>query len=178
MIKGLMALFTTGIIFNPMVLLGVVTGFFAIARLDEEQIKELFFDYHLYLLVLLISAVYSFVFKKVYKDGGVTPDYVVMTFSALLGVVKFAFAAGMAMAFVMMLSFLLNRNIKIAADCIRLGNAAAVVKQDFHSLLLQINAVFNKAHLHLLDSQSILADCAEFRHSFSPEFQDNSYYST
>ena len=105
MIKGLMALFTTGIIFNPMVLLGVVTGFFAIARLNEEQIKELFFDYHLYLLVLLISAVYSFVFKKVYKDDGLTPDYAAMTFGTLLGVVKFAFAAGMAMAFVMMLSF-------------------------------------------------------------------------
>lgn len=105
MIKGLMALFTTGVIFNPLVLLGVATGLFAMARLTDGQIKDLFFDYHLYLLVLLISVVYSFVFKKVYKDDGITPDYAAMTFSSLLGVVKFVFAAGMAIAFVMMLSF-------------------------------------------------------------------------
>ena len=105
MIKGLMALFTTGIIFNPLVLLGVATGLFAMARLTNEQIKDLFFDYHLYLLVLLVSAVYSFIFKKVYKDDGITPDYAAMAFSTLLGILKFAFAAGMSMAFVMMLSF-------------------------------------------------------------------------
>lgn len=105
MIKGLMALFTTGIIFNPMVLLGVAVGFFAMARLNAAQIKELFLDWHLYLLVLLLSALYSFLFKRVYKDDGLTPDNTAMVFATVLGVVKFAFAAAMAMAFVEMLSF-------------------------------------------------------------------------
>ena len=50
----------------------------------------------------------------------------------------------------------------MAADGVRLRNAAAVVEQDFYRLLLQVDTVFNKAHLHLLDSQGILTDCAEF----------------
>lgn len=105
MIKGLLSLFSSGIIFQPMVLLGIVVGFYAMFGMKAEQIEELFVNYHLYLLVLFISAGYVFGFKRVYKDDGISPDYGVMIFSSVMGVVKFVFAAVMAMSFVSFFSF-------------------------------------------------------------------------
>ena len=39
MIKGILALFKTGVIFNPFVLTGVLCGFVLVARLDAEGIS-------------------------------------------------------------------------------------------------------------------------------------------
>ena len=67
MIKGIISLFTSGAIFNPMVLLGILLGVLCDVGLSGEEIKELFTDYNLYLLALLVSGLYIFGFKKVYN---------------------------------------------------------------------------------------------------------------
>lgn len=105
MIKGILSLFTSGAIFNPMILLGIALGIFSMAVLTDVEIKKLFTDYHLYILVLLLSAGYVFFLKPVYKDGGKAPDYAAMIWATVLGVLKFTMSALLAMSFVFMLSF-------------------------------------------------------------------------
>ena len=105
MFKGLVALFTSGAIFNPMVLLGVALGIFAMIKLDAEAIRSLALDYHLYLLALLISAAYVFVFKRIYKEGGINLDYAAMAFASVAGVLKFALAFVLTLSFIVLVSF-------------------------------------------------------------------------
>lgn len=105
MIKGIMALFTSGAILNPMVLLGIFLAIYCMIRMDAEQMRELFGDYHLYALAALISFAHVFLFKKVYKDDGVNLDYTAMIFAGLGGIVKFVLACGLTISFIIMLSF-------------------------------------------------------------------------
>lgn len=105
MFKGIAALFTTGIIFNPMVLLGIILGFYCSFSLKSDAVTELYHDYHFYLLVLLISTVYVVLFKKVYKEDGMTLDAPRMALRVIGGVVKFVFASLLTISFVFMLSF-------------------------------------------------------------------------
>lgn len=105
MIKGIMALFSSGIIFNPMVLGGIGFAVFCMIKFDAEQMRELFADYNLYALVAFISFGYTFAFKKIYKEGGVSLDYTAMILYALAGIAKFVLACGLMISFVIMLSF-------------------------------------------------------------------------
>ncbi len=105
MIKGLISLFTSGIIFNPLVLLGVVFGVFCMVTKEAVDISAIFKDYHLYLFILFVSVIYIFSFKKVYKDDGDTLDWGIMVFQSIWGVVKFTLSSLLTMAFVVMLSF-------------------------------------------------------------------------
>ena len=88
-----------------MVLFGVVFGVFAEISWEAEKIYALLKDYHFYLLIWLISGIYAFVFKRIYKDGGIDPDYMAMFFASITGVLKFILAFVLAISFVMMISF-------------------------------------------------------------------------
>lgn len=105
MIKGIISLFTSGAIFNPMVLLGILLGVLCDVGLSGEEIKELFTDYNLYLLALLVSGLYIFGFKKVYKEGCIDLDYPQMIFQIVWGVVKFTISALLTISFIEMLKF-------------------------------------------------------------------------
>ena len=105
MIKGIISLFTSGAIFNPMVLLGIFLAIFAMIKMTPAEMEALFKNYHLYLLVLLISFVYTFTMKKVYKDNGTDLDFTAMALGVLGGVLKFVLACFLMIAFVVMLSF-------------------------------------------------------------------------
>lgn len=105
MIKGIISLFTSGAIFNPMVLLGILLGVLCDVGLSGEEIKELFTDYNLYLLALLVSGLYIFGFKKVYKEDGIDLDYPPMIFQIVWGVVKFTISALLTISFIEMLKF-------------------------------------------------------------------------
>ena len=59
MFKGLKALFTSGAIWNPMVLTGVVFGLWLGIKFDGEQISEIYQNYRLYLLALIVAAGFS-----------------------------------------------------------------------------------------------------------------------
>jgi len=75
MIKGILALFTSGLIFNPMVLLGIITGFTAMITLEGERLRAFYTNYHLYLLMLLIAGLYVWFFKRTYYRGGTDTDW-------------------------------------------------------------------------------------------------------
>ena len=105
MIKGIVALFTSGAIFNPMVLLGIICGIGAMVRLDEEAIRALVTNYHFYLLIALVSFGYALGFHKEYKEGGIDVDYVATVFTAVWGIAKFILAFALSMSFVVMISF-------------------------------------------------------------------------
>ena len=69
MFKGLWALFASGLIFNPALLLGAFTGIIAYIALDSEHLKILYTDYHLYILFLLLSCLYVYFFQKTLQDN-------------------------------------------------------------------------------------------------------------
>ncbi len=105
MIKGIVALFTSGVIFSPMVLLGIFLAVYCMMRMDAEQMRALFMDYRLYVWVAFISFVHVFLFKKIYKDDGVSHDYVAMIISVLGGIIKFVLACSLMISFIVLLSF-------------------------------------------------------------------------
>lgn len=105
MIKGILALFRSGLIFNPMVLLGILTGFTAMGTLEDEQLHQFYTNYHLYLLMFLVAGIYVYIFKRTYYKGGVITDWQAtiqtMVSHFLMLVVSFIFS----MLFVMVMSF-------------------------------------------------------------------------
>ena len=68
MLKGLWALFTTGLIFNPMVWGGALIGILGYVFLDSTQLKILYAGYHIYLLFLVFSATYVYLAKPTLTD--------------------------------------------------------------------------------------------------------------
>ena len=71
MIKGILALFRSGLILNPMVLLGILTGFTAMGTLEGEQLRQFYTNYHLYLLMFLVAGIYVYIFKRTYRRAGI-----------------------------------------------------------------------------------------------------------
>ncbi|MBE6451647.1 MAG: hypothetical protein E7016_06770 [Alphaproteobacteria bacterium] len=105
MIKGILALFRSGLIFNPMVLLGVLTGFVCMATLEDDKLKALYTNYNFYILMFLVAAAYVYFFKCVYFQGGYRVDWK-ETILSMIGhfcmlVLSFIFS----MLFVMVVSF-------------------------------------------------------------------------
>ena len=103
MIKGILALFRTGIIFDPFVLFGIVMGFVASLSPNKEAIEIIYKQNSFYLLILLIAFLYHYFLKKVYKEDGYTLDYVRMTLNILLSLVKFVVSCALSIVFVLML---------------------------------------------------------------------------
>ena len=100
MLKGFLALFTTGIIFNPAVLLGGLTGVASYVFLDGEQLKTVYAHYHIYLLFFIFSAGYVYFFRPVLKDNARDTDWKA-TFSATFKetiLMSFSFVCGMLLA--------------------------------------------------------------------------------
>lgn len=70
MIRGIIALFTSGILLKPMVLLGIIGCICLHYTVDEDKIADCFFNQNLYLICLLISLIYTCIFCRVYYTGG------------------------------------------------------------------------------------------------------------
>lgn len=105
MIKGLMALFTSGIIFRLPVLVGVVIGVVMMFTLSDEQIMAVFHNPLLYCAGLLISIFYAFVIKRVYHKGGSTVDWRATTYSVFGHFVSYVMAVIFSCLFVFTVSF-------------------------------------------------------------------------
>lgn len=105
MIKGLIALFSSGIIFRLPVLAGVIIGIFMMFMLSDEQIMAVFHNPLLYIAGLLISAFYAFVVKRVYHKGGSTVDWRATTYSIFGHFVSYVMAVVFSCLFVFTISF-------------------------------------------------------------------------
>ena len=106
MLKGIVALFTSGAIFDPFVLFGIFMGFFAAFSSHPETIETLYRQSSFYLLLLLLAFLYNYFVKKVFKEDGVTPDYGRLFWNVIASVAKFIFSAVLSYVFVLIfLSF-------------------------------------------------------------------------
>ena len=100
MLKGLLALFTTGLIFNPAILVGALSGILAYIFLDSEHLKMLYTNYHLYLLFLLICALYTYFARPTLKDNLIDTDFKATSKDAVkhFFLMSFSFIMGMLFA--------------------------------------------------------------------------------
>ena len=67
--KGLISLFTSGAIFTPQVLCGVLLGFIFGFKLEIEQIMQIYASPEYYIMVFSAVGIYVFLFKRVSKDA-------------------------------------------------------------------------------------------------------------
>lgn len=100
MIKGFLALFTTGLIFKPMLLLGGIIGITSYIMLDGESLKLLYTNWQLYALFFIISCLYVYFFKKTYLENTSQTDWkeTSKTMLSEFFVLCFSFVIGMLLA--------------------------------------------------------------------------------
>lgn len=103
MIKGILAFISSGALLNPMILLGVVSGLIFGIWLKLETIKEIYGSYHFYLLVMILSVAYNFIFNQVCKEHSVNLDYKAMTWNIVTYFIKFVMANALTISFVYMM---------------------------------------------------------------------------
>ena len=84
MLRGLKALFMSGLFWDPMVLLGIFTGSLLYFNFEYEQIESVYFDARFYALAAIIGVLYNFSFRPVYRRGGRVIDYQYTTVNAIL----------------------------------------------------------------------------------------------
>ena len=68
MIRGLIALFSSGLIFAPQVLFGIISGLIFGAKLTIEQIKDIYCSPIFYITVFSALSLYVYMFKLTYKN--------------------------------------------------------------------------------------------------------------
>ena len=105
MLKGIQALFTSGILLDPFVLLGLVLGGFFYFNLSYEQVTAVYFDYRFYALALMLSIVYNFAVRPAYRRGGLTIDTKRTASNAVLSGLKLVVSSLLMMAFISFWSF-------------------------------------------------------------------------
>lgn len=99
MLKGLAALFSSRVIFNPFVFFGVACGIYFAAKFDFEGIILEYKKYQLYALVLFVSILYNTFIKKHLKDGGLEVDWAGTFFATMGSFFRFFFASFLAISF-------------------------------------------------------------------------------
>lgn len=105
MIKGILALFRSRIIFNPMVLFGIITGFAAMASLEGERLHSFYTNYSLYLLMLFIAGLYVYFFKRTYLENGWQTDWKETGLTIVGHFLMFVVSFILSMLFVLTISF-------------------------------------------------------------------------
>ena len=72
MFRGILALFTSGLIINPMVVCGMVTGIALYSLLDSSEIFQVYKNSLFYGSALFLAGSYVIGFRRVYKTTGET----------------------------------------------------------------------------------------------------------
>jgi len=99
MIRGILALFTSGILTNPMVLLGIIFGSIFYNMYDGAQIFQIYKKTSFYGLALIFSCIYVLGFRRVYKEDGDT-DWFETLLAIAVGAFKFVFASILMISFI------------------------------------------------------------------------------
>lgn len=99
MIKGIISLFTSGIILNPMVILGIVFGIIINVNLKKTEVYDVFTNYRIYVLGLILSVIYIVFFKKVYKGKSLELDYNTMGAYIIKEGLRFVFTVFLSISF-------------------------------------------------------------------------------
>ena len=145
MFKGLLALFTTGLIFRPMLLLGGLIGIIAYIKLNGDQLKILYTDWHLYALFVLISSLYAYFFQRTYWQNTYQTDwketsktmfseFCLLTFSSFVGMLLASF-----FDFSMPEPSKQNTSYSEQAEILELQKQAEEAQKNYNALLDAIN---------------------------------------
>ena len=102
MLRGLLALFSSGIFLNPMVLSGIVFGWVCYAYLDSEEIWAIYKSASFYGCVLFATGCYILFFRRVYRPNGDT-DWLETGLAFGAAVFKFLLASVLTISFFAML---------------------------------------------------------------------------
>ena len=104
MIKGVIALFTSGILANPLVLLGILFGSLFYAFLSANDIYQIYKTPAFYGLAVFISCYYILKFRRVYKENGDT-DWGETLLAIICGIFKFVAASIFMIVFISFFDF-------------------------------------------------------------------------
>lgn len=99
MIRGIVALFTSGIMTNPMVLLGIILGSILYFCLDSSQIFQIYKLPSFYGMALILACVYVLGFRRIYTENGDT-DWLETGLSIVASVFKFVLASILMISFI------------------------------------------------------------------------------
>ena len=104
MLKGIMALFTSGLILNPFVLFGIISGAYVVLHFEPEGIRSLLSSSYLYMGVFVVSILYTFIFTRVYQEGGIKTDWFATFMKSVWNGVRYIVSFVLAMSFITMIS--------------------------------------------------------------------------
>ena len=104
MFKGIISLFTSGVIFSPFVLLGIISGSWCYFNMQPEEIRSLLLKKEIYVIVALASWVFVCLFAKVYDNGGKYIDWSAMFWRIIANIIKFFLSFVLVMSFITMIS--------------------------------------------------------------------------
>ena len=102
MFKGIVSLFASGIIFNPFVLLGIISGSWCYFNMKPDDIMNLFYKNEFYAVVVGAAIVYVFCFARVYSSGGRFLDWSAMFMRIIANVIRFFISFVLVMSFISM----------------------------------------------------------------------------
>ena len=105
MFKGIIALFTSGVFFHPMVLSGIIAAVAAMVKLQNDEIYTILRASYLYICGGVLALVYTFCFAKIYKEGGAEVDVFATFLRAIANTVRFLLAFILTFSFAIMMSF-------------------------------------------------------------------------
>ncbi|MBQ8676854.1 MAG: hypothetical protein IJ529_00095 [Alphaproteobacteria bacterium] len=100
-----MAIFTTGLLFHPMVLTGIAAAFAAMSKFQVQDIYEFLKLSYFYIGAGIWASVYTVSFAKVYKRGGVEMDSWATFIKAVGNAIRFCAAFVLTISFCLMWSF-------------------------------------------------------------------------
>lgn len=101
MIKGIIALFTSGLITNPMVILGIILGAVFYGLLDADSIFKIYKTPSFYGVALMIACGYVLGFRRVYTSDGDT-DWTETSLAIAGSVFKFVLSSLLMISFISM----------------------------------------------------------------------------
>ena len=104
MFKGIISLFTSGVIFSPFVLLGIVCGSWCYFNMEPDEIRNLLLKKEFYAVVIVASTVFVCLFAKVYDNGGRYLDWSAMFWRIVANIIKFFMSFVLIMSFITLIS--------------------------------------------------------------------------
>ena len=105
MFKGIVALFTSGLFFHPMVLSGIVAAIAAIMKLQNDQIYDILRTSYLYIGAFVYALLYTFIFAKIYHEGGEYVNKSATFLKAIGNTIRLLLAFILTFSFAILMSF-------------------------------------------------------------------------
>lgn len=103
MFRGLIALFSSGAILNPMVLIGLTIGVILNMIMPYEEIFNVYGDWRIYVLSLFIASIYIILFQQAYKNIG--KELLETTLIIIGAALKIVFSSFLMISFVSFIFF-------------------------------------------------------------------------